>query len=129
MCNLYCKYCSTVIALLYYVSEYSTLLCTGYPPAVSQPRPINKGPTWVQLGWEPADCNGGHEIVSYDVQYRESSTYLYTTAASVTGFNYTVRDLTPNTIHYFRVVTVSNSRLSYSSSVLVTTHESGMCIC
>lgn len=91
---------------------------------------ISKGPTWVQIGWEPLDCDGGHQINSYDVQYRDGSGFFfsYTTVARVSSLNYTIRELASSTLYYFRVSTVSSvfsSRTTASVYISVTTQVPG----
>ena len=102
---------------------------TASPPSLTQPKLIAKGSTWVQIGWEPLDCDGGFKITGYDVQYKlgRYSSYSYTNAARVTSLNYTVHDLSPSTEYDFRVGPVSSvtSRYRFSRAISVTTHLSG----
>jgi len=103
--------------------------CTASPPRLSSPYLINKGSTWAQIGWDALDCDGGHQINAYDVQWRTRTYYYsYSTVARVSKRIFTFRDLTPSTEYYFRVGTVSSvsSWSSYSPVISVTTHTAGM---
>ena len=105
-------------------------LHTASIPAVNQPRLISKGSTWVQIGWESLDCDGGYQIDGYDVEYGVSRRFyspIYTTAARVSSLNYTIRGLSSSTLYYFRVSTVSSvsSRTAPSSALSMTTQVSG----
>ena len=112
-------------------NTWTIILHTASIPAVSQPRLISKGSTWVQIGWDSLDCDGGYQIDGYDVEYRVYRgyfySYIYTIAARVTSLNYTIRGLSPNTLHYIRVSTASSmsSRTTPSTYISVTTHVSG----
>ena len=95
---------------------------------MDQPQLIQKGSTWVQIGWEPVDCDGGFQISSYTVEYKRATFFSsYTTAGSAAGFNFTIRDLASNTQYDFRVGSLSDvtSRISYSRVISVITQVAG----
>ena len=103
------------------------VLCPGSPPAVDQPTVTSKGSTWVQISWQPVECNAGFEIASYNVEYQLRWMYTYTLAASVTQLNYTIHNLTPDTEYDIRVSTVSyaSTRTTPSLYISVITLEQG----
>ena len=101
-------------------------------PPIGTPRLIQRSSRWVQIGWDPLDCDGGFPLSAYVVQYRRSAYYYsYSTLGEVTHLNYTIRELSPLRSYYFRIGRKSSSSLSisYSSSLSVTTLESGMFLC
>ena len=119
-----------LLKILGLLITYNITLHTASIPAVNQPRLISKGPTWVQIGWESLDCDGGYQIDSHDVEYGVSRRFyspIYTIAARVSSLNYTIRGLSSSTLYYFRVRTVSSvsSITSPSSALPVTTQVSG----
>lgn len=111
------------------ISKY--ILChTVYPPTPNPPYVTNKGSTWVQVAWNALNCDGGYQITAYDVEYRETApfSYSYTTAGRVSGLNYVIHNLFPNTEYHIRVQAVS--RISFwdtpSPFITVTTHPEGI---
>ena len=99
-------------------------------PTPNPPYLISKGSTWVQIGWDPLDCDGGHGVNSYDVEYQTGFSYFYryVTAGRVSGANnYTIHGLVPNTEYNIRTRAISSttSRTSTSTSIAVTTSLQG----
>lgn len=124
---------SIIETLFFYFSDllvYLPLLpCTVIPPSLSQPYLINKGSTWVQMGWSALDCDGGYQINAYYVEQKTSSYFStsYTTVARVSNLNYTFHNLIPNTEYNFRVQGLSaiSQYSSYSSHISVMTYPAG----
>ena len=114
---------------LYFPHNYLTytLIHTELMPPLGQPNFINKGSTWVQIGWDALDCDGGYQINAYDVQQKWSR-YSYVTVARVSNFNFTFHNLYHSTRYYFRVVAVSSISPQTSNSwyISVITHPPGM---
>ncbi|CAI8040608.1 Soluble scavenger receptor cysteine-rich domain-containing protein SSC5D [Geodia barretti] len=110
-------------------SRNFTLIYGSSQPPIGTPRLIQRSSRWVQIGWDPLDCDGGFPLSAYVVEYRTGVYYYYsyTTLGEVTRLNYTIRELSPLTSYYFRIGRKSSSSLSisYSSSLSVTTLESG----
>ena len=90
-----------------------------YPPAVDQPTVTSKGSTWIQISWQPVDCNGGYEVASYNVEYKLRWSYTYTLGASVTQLNYTIHNLIPDTEYNIRVSTISYASTGTTPSLIV----------
>ena len=114
------------------VKPLSYNIHTASQPPIGTPRLIQRSSRWVQIGWDPLDCDGGFPLSAYVVQYRRSAYYYsYSTLGEVTRLNYTIRELSPLRSYYFRIGRKSSSSLSisYSSSLSVTTLESGMFLC
>lgn len=126
--------------------KVQSLTHADYPPAVNKPKLISKGPTWVQIGWEPLDCDGGHNVNRYTVQYAEPTLYEYdydydydylfpyyvynyrSAAIGVSGYTYTIHNLNPSTEYRFRVLSISSVTSATTRSyfyLTVTTHRTG----
>ena len=99
-------------------------------PQLESPRLVQRGSTWIQIGWEPLNCDGGYPLSSYLVDYRVAASIYssYTTIRVVTGLNYTIRDLSPSTAYDFRVgrESTGDSDMNYSQRVSIfTLNEEG----
>ena len=108
-----------------------SVLCNTHAASSSRvgiPRLIQRSARWVQIAWDPVDCDGGFPLSTYIVQYKRTSYYYsYTTVGEVTRLNFTVRDLSPSMSYYFRIGrTSSDSTTGYSSALSVTTLAAGM---
>jgi hypothetical protein len=101
------------------ITRNFTLLIGNYPPAVDQPTVTSKGSTWIQISWQPVDCNGGYEVASYNVEYKLRWSYTYTLGASVTQLNYTIHNLIPDTEYNIRVSTISYASTGTTPSLIV----------
>ena len=114
------------------VNSLSYNIYAASQPSMGAPRLIQRSSRWVQIGWDPLDCDGGFPLSAYVVQYRRSAYYYsYSTLGEVTHLNYTIRELSPLRSYYFRIGRKSSSSLSisYSSLLSVTTLEAGMFLC
>ena len=102
--------------------------CTASLPSLPQPYLISKGSSWVQIGWEPLDCDGGYQVNSYRVEYRSGRFYSYTIADYTSALNLTVHSLSHSTQYSIRVVAISavSTRTSTSPIITVTTHPAGI---
>ena len=97
-------------------------------PQMATPRLIQRNSRWVQIAWDPLDCDGGFPLISYVVEYRDSSIEIdYTTVGDVTQLNFTIRELTPSTEYYFRIGRKSSAStsISYSEPASIITYEEG----
>ncbi len=84
------------------------------PPAPSRATPVHIGSTWVQLRWSEANCDGGHRIQSFTIEYSDdltTSSYYRSNyyIRNIDGAlrTYTVTGLQPNTEYTIRVQSVS----------------------
>ena len=115
------------------VNSLSYNIHAASQPSIGTPRLIQRSSRWVQIGWDPLDCDGGFPLSAYVVEQQTGVYYYssYTTLGEVTRLNYTIRELSPLTSYYFRIGRKSSSSLSisYSSSLSVTTLEAGMFVC
>ena len=111
-----------------------SLLCETSAHAASQPqlgspRLVQRGSTWIQIVWEPLDCDGGYPLSSYLVDYRVAASIYssYTTIRVVTGLNYTIRDLSPSTEYSIKVGRENSvdTMISYSGTISVMTLNAG----
>ena len=127
---LYKRALVTFFYSLFYFHIFRMHSYTASPPSPSQPYVIKKGSTWIQIGWDALDCDGGYQINAYDVQQKRNRYYYsyYSTVACVSKHSFIFRRLTPSTGYYFRVRPVSSISLStsYSSAILATTHPTGI---
>ena len=104
------------------------LLSTDIQPRLATPQLIQKGATWIQIGWEPVYCDGGYILNYYHVQYGLGTYYsIYTTHGATKALNYTIRGLTASTEYKIRVGRESTgaSTISYSPSVTIITLSAG----
>ena len=94
-------------------------------PQLDRPRLVKRGSTWIQIGWEPLDCDGGYPLRNYFVEYRAGT--VYTSLGDTTSLNYTIRDLSPGTEYEFRVgrESTGDSDISYSEQAFIFTLDAG----
>ena len=68
----------------------------------------------VQVGWERPSCDGGHNIVEYNLNYYERVTPIFSRVvisilhitAEGTNYTYTAKNLLPSTPYDFQVQAV-----------------------
>ena len=122
-----CDYAAMLVIsrLVNYTKYLSSYIASVPIPA--HPYLEARGSTWIQLGWEPLLCDGGHEVKSYDVEYTKVRYSSYNTAGRTSNLNFTIEKLAANTIYYFRIQALSSNSYSssYSSYISVTTHPAG----
>ena len=106
----------------------SSILAT--PPSPGQPFLVKAQSTSITIGWSETACDGGHPLLSFNLQY--DKVYGYFPSRTIrnidpTRRNYTITGLTSNTYYRFKVQAVSvNSRTSfYSSTVSIYTLAPG----
>ena len=107
----------------------NTICPTASPPRIARPRLIQRNSRWVQIAWDPLDCDGGFPLISYVVEFRSSRFYSsYSSAGEVTNLNFTIRGLSPSTSYYVRVGRKSSasSSISYSLALTVSTLVAGI---
>ena len=107
----------------------NTICPTASPPQIARPRLIQRNSRWVQIAWDPLDCDGGFPLISYVVEFKRTPYYYsYSSAGEVTNLNFTIRGLSPSTSYYVRVGRKSSasSSISYSSALSVSTLVAGI---
>ena len=108
-------------------------MCSNHPltdnqPQLDQPKLIEKGASWIQIGWEPLYCDGGYMLNYYLVQYRLGRYYTsYAAVGATKALNYTIRGLTTSTQYHFRIGRESTdiSTVTYSTATSITTLDAG----
>jgi len=88
------------------------------PGTASRPYPINAQSNSIQVGWEEPKCDGGHNIVEYNLEYYRSKNNRGSIViiSGITQTNYTVNGLKPSTSYAFRVNTVTAEGIAGSQS-------------
>lgn len=101
------------------------------PPTPGRPFEVKAQSTSITIGWSESYCDGGHPIVSFDIQYYQTSGYYYNrnTIRNIdpTRRNYTITGLQSSTFYSFivRAVSVNSQTSSYSSSISISTLAPG----
>ena len=101
------------------------------PPTPGRPFEVKAQSTSITIGWSESYCDGGHPIVSFNIQYYQTSGYYYNrnTVRNIdpTRRNYTITGLQSSTYYSVRVraVSVNSQTSSYSSSISISTLAPG----
>ena len=70
---------------------YLLLPSLAAPPAPSRPFLIHATSTSVTIGWDEPECDGGHALVEFTIQY-----YVQTTTFSFVRNNMLIRNIGPD---------------------------------
>ena len=57
---------------------HTPLHTPAFPPTPSRPVILRVGSSWVTFGWSEPLCDGGHRIVSFNIQYYEQTSSFFT---------------------------------------------------
>ncbi len=116
---------------IYLIGIDQSMLISASPPSPDRPFEIKAQSTSITIGWSKSLCDGGHPIISFDIQYDQLTGYF--SARTLRNIdpnrrNYTVTGLQSSRFYTFRVRAISaNFRTgSYSSLVSIATLAPGM---
>lgn len=113
-------------------------LSIASPPPPTRPTALEVTGNSITIGWNEPECDGGHILSSFTIQYFESDsnpffpffgTFLYVRNIDPARRNYTITGLDPDTSYDFRIQAVGVDRRTGSFSVAATivTLPPGMC--
>lgn len=96
---------------------------TANPPAPSRPSPVHIGSSWIQLRWDDPECDGGHHISSFTIEYsddvdtpsyRRENQYIRNINRALRS--YTITNLRHSTEYKVRIQAISADTVSGSWS-------------
>ncbi len=123
--------------VLYLEEIFVTCCIVVSPPSPGSPYTIDRGSTWVTLGWYELSCDGGHRITELIIRYQKEvsdfyvSSYSYVYGLDPSRRNYTIHNLEPETPYKFSVQALSAEfqASSFSEERVISTLILGMYAC
>ena len=89
-------------------SSFVLIVHSVSPPAPSRPTALTVRQDSITIAWDEPDCDGGHVIGSFSVEYRDSSSFSFFARTTIRNIDpnlrkYTINGLTPETSYSIRV--------------------------